>query len=339
MKMKATEISSGLKKPPLPPAILLYGQEQGLIAKQVEQLQKLVIKDESAADFDAETFFAENLDEERFINACQGFPFLSKTKFLLKEADKIANDAKKTLLNYLKKPSASTLLVVQSANLEAKNTLRKGFETSKTAWIIPYYPLEGNKLGAWIQQYLQKNGYKVDRDALQHLSQRLNGDTSAAASELDKLQLFVGENRQITLKEVFAVVGETVQHSVFGLASAISKGETKKALHILDRLLDGGEEPLAMIGVITLRMRRIIQGQALLNEGENPKSISRKLQIFWKEEGEFLAQCRIMKTATLANGLLDCLEADKALKSGGGSPARIMGGLIMRLSSRFGRRS
>ncbi|MBF0357038.1 MAG: DNA polymerase III subunit delta [Magnetococcales bacterium] len=338
--MKATEISSSLKKSPLPPAILLYGQEQGLIVKQVEQLRKLIIKDESAADFDAETFFAENLDEERFINACQGFPFLSKTKFvLLKEADKIDNEAKKTLLKYLETPSASTLLVVQSSNLEAKNTLRKGFETSKTAWAIPYYPLEAGKLGSWIQQYLQKKGYKADRDAIQYLSQRLDGDTSAATSELEKLQLFVGESRHITLKEVFAVVGETVQHSVFGLSAALYRGETKKALHILDRLLDGGEEPLAMIGVITLRMRRIIQGQALLNDGENPKSISRKLQIFWKEEGEFLVQCRTVKTAALANGLLDCLEADKALKSGGGSPSRVMGGLIMRLSSRFGRRS
>ncbi|MBF0195044.1 MAG: DNA polymerase III subunit delta [Magnetococcales bacterium] len=340
MKLKATEIENSLRNGTLPLAILLYGQEQGLIVNQVEQLQKLVITDPSAADFDAQTFFAENLDEERFISACKGFPFLSKIKFiLLKEADKISKEAKKTLLSYLKEPSQTTMLVVQSGNLEAKDPLRKGFESSKTAWAIPYYPLEGGKLSSWIRENLQAQGYKVDRDALQYLSYRLEGDTLAADSELQKLILFVGENRNITLNEVMAVVGETIQHSSFGLVSATANGKTTEALHILDRLLEGGEEPLAMIAILAMRIRRIIQGQSLLNAGENPKIACKKLRIFWKEEQEFLTQCRLIKSANLANGLMDCLEADKALKSGGGNPTRIMGGLVMRLSSRLGKRS
>jgi DNA polymerase III subunit delta len=338
MKLKTTDIESQLRDGTLPPAVLLYGQEQGLIENQVEQLQKLVITDPGAADFDAETFYSENLDEERFISSCKGFPFLSKTKFiLLKEADKINKEAKKTLLSYLKDPSQTTILVVQSANLEAKDPLRKGFETSKTAWAIPYYPLEGGKLSAWIRQHLQKQGYKVDRDALQHLSHRLEGDTLAASSELQKLLLFVGESRNISLNEVMACVGETVQHSSFALVSATANGKTAEALHILDRLLEGGEEPLAMIAILAMRIRRIIQGQSLLNAGENPKIACKKLKIFWKEEQEFLTQCRLVKSANLANGLMDCLAADKALKSGGGNPTRIMGGLVMRLSSRFGK--
>ncbi|MBF0445051.1 MAG: DNA polymerase III subunit delta [Magnetococcales bacterium] len=339
MKLKTTEIDSRLRNGTLPPAVLLYGQEQGLIVNQVEQLQKLVITDPGAADFDAEIFFAENLDEERFISACNGFPFLSKTKFiLLKEADKISKEAKKTLLGYLKEPSSTTILVVQSGNLEAKDPLRKGFETSKTAWAIPYYPLEGGKLSAWIRQHLQDQGYQVDRDALQYLSHRLDGDTLAASSELEKLILFVGENRNISSNEVMACVGETVQHSTFGLVSATANGKTAKALDILDRLMESGEEPLAMIAILAMRLRRIIQGQSLLNTGENPKAVCNKLRIFWKEEQEFLTQCRLVKSANLANGLMDCLSADKALKSGGGNPSRIMGGLVMRLASRFGKR-
>ncbi|MBF0381737.1 MAG: DNA polymerase III subunit delta [Magnetococcales bacterium] len=340
MKLKANEIESRIRDGALPSAILLYGQEQGLIVSQIAQLQKSVISDPSAADFDLEAFFAENLDEERFISACKGFPFLSKTKFiLLKEADKINKEAKKTLLNYLAEPSPTTLLVVQSGNLEAKDPLRKGFESNKTAWCIPYYPLEGGKLSSWIRQQLQEQGYKIDRDALQHLSQRLDGDTLAAKSELEKLLLFVGDNRNINLNEVLACVGETLQHSSFGLVSATTNGKTAEALHILDRLMDGGEEPLAMIAILAMRIRRIIQGQSLLNAGENPKVVCKKLRIFWKEEQEFLTQCRLIKSADLASGLMDCLGADKALKSGGGNPARIMGGLVLRLGSRFDKHS
>ena len=336
MKLKSNEIDQRLKKEEPPPAILLYGQEQGLINKQVKSLYSLVIQEEGGADFDAETFFAGDLDQERFFSACQGFPFISKRKFvLLKEADRLSPEARKSVLSYLKKPSKTTLLVLQSVNLEAKSPLRKGFETSKIAWIAPYYPLEGNALANWMRQQLQERGFQVDRDALHHLSQRLDGDTLAASSELEKLQLFMGENRKITLHEVMAVVGETVQFSPFGLATAISEGNIKEALHILDRLLESGEEPLALLGILSLRIRRIIQGQALLNGGEQPKTVARKLRIFWREEQAFLNQCRTVKSRQMASGLLDCLEADKGLKGGGGVPKRIMGGLVMRLSNRF----
>jgi DNA polymerase III subunit delta len=336
MKLKSDEITARLQNGPLPPAILLYGQEQGLITKEGVRLRKQVIKDEGASDFDAETFFSGDLNQERFISACQAFPFLSEKKFiLLKGADKIDQEARKNLLSYLKNPSETTLLVVQAENLEAKNPLRKGFETSKTAWAVPFYPLDKGKLGGWIRQQLQNAGYQVDNDALQYLTHRLNGDTMAASSELEKLQLYLGENRQISLNEVMAVVGETVQYSSFGLTSATTNGQTREAMHILDRLLAGGEQPLALLGILTMRIRQIIQGQALLGAGENPKMVARKLRIFWLEERAFIKQCHSVKPRNLANALLDCLEADKGIKSGGGEPKRIMGGLIMRISGRF----
>ncbi|MBF0455126.1 MAG: DNA polymerase III subunit delta [Magnetococcales bacterium] len=336
MKLKSNEIEGRLQNSPPPPAILLFGQEQGLIAKQVALLQSRIIKEESEADFDREIFFAGDLDQERFFSACQAFPFLSSHRFiLLKEAHRIPQEARKNLLAYLKKPSATTLLVVQSGNLEASNPLRKGFETSKIAWAAPFYPLEGHALGGWIRQQLQEKGYQVDNDALSYLAQRLEGDTLAAANELEKLQLFLGDERRVGLEEVMAVVGETLQHSPFGLASATANGQKKEALKILDKLLESGEEPLALLGILTLRLRRIIQGQALLSQGENPKAVARKLRIFWREERAFFNQCHSTKPRTLANGLMDCLEADKALKGGGGTPKRVMGGLIMRLASRF----
>lgn len=328
-----------MDQPPFPPAILLYGQEQGLIAKQIAEIRDKIIKDEGEADFDAETFYAGDISEERFINACQAFPFLSTRRFvLLKDADRIAIEPRTTLLNYLEKPSATTMLVVHAGNLDAKNLLRKGFESSKTAWAIPFYPLEGRALSGWIRQQLQQDGYTVDNDALQYLSLRLDGDTMAAANELEKLQLFLGDNRQVGLNEVMAVVGETSQFSSFGLATAISNGEVAQALNILDRLLASGEEPLALMGIITRRIRQLIQGQDLLKNRENPKMVVRKLGIFWREEREFLTQCNTVPAKNLADSLLDCLEADQSLKGGGGTPKRVMGGLVMRLCGRFGGR-
>jgi hypothetical protein len=46
MKLKSNEIHPSLKKSDLPSAMLLYGQEQGLIQTQIQWLRQHIIKDE-----------------------------------------------------------------------------------------------------------------------------------------------------------------------------------------------------------------------------------------------------------------------------------------------------
>lgn len=338
MKIKSYELPRRLQAGSLPPAILLFGQDQGLIMNSAASIRRAVF-DEDHADFDLETFFGADLDMERFLSSCQGYPLLASRRFvILKEADRLAAAPVKTVLNYLKHPSSSTLLLILAGNLEAKNPLRRGIEYSKTAWCIPFYPLEGDQRRRWLSGQLQQAGFRIEPDALQQLNHYLGGDTRNSQQELDKLMLFMGKQTTIRLDDVLAMVGETTTHSAFGLSAAITGGKMNDALHILERVLEQGEEPLMLLAIISQRLRRLAQCGERLAQGDDPRTVAKELQIFWKEQTLFFQQSRAIPTRSLADGLLDCLEADYNLKGGANLPTRqVMERFIMRLTARFGR--
>ncbi len=337
MKLKTRELPARLKQGPLPAAILLFGQDRGLIERAAESVRQTV-PEAVASEFDHEVFFAGDLDEERFLNSCRGFPLFAPQRLVhLKEADRLTPAARTTVIDYLKTAVADTLLLVTADNLEAGNPLRRRFESDKKSWCVPFYPLEGGELRNWIRYQLTSQGFSVDNDALIPLTERLGGDTGAADRELEKLILFMGEERRIGLEEVMAVIGETTNHSAFALAAAVTAGHSGEALYMVQRLLQSGEEPLALLGVLTNRLRRLVRAAERLAAGDHPKKVAKELQIFWKEQALFFDQCQSIPPRLIADALLHCLGADGDLKSGV-DPGRTLERLIMRLAGRFRRR-
>ncbi len=302
-----------------------------MIQRESQTIRRMVLGDGSEDGFDCESFLGGELDEERFLAACHAFPFFSaKRLVLLKDVDKLAVGMRKTVTDYLKKPTLSTVLLILGGNLPANHTIRAACDYDKKYWSVAYYPLDAANLKTWLHQYLTQAGFTVEADALRFLASRLDGDTLSAEAEMEKLILFMGKERQIGLDDCLAMVGETRVHSGFGLMDALFAGRKQEAMAILDRLLKADEEPLQLLGLVTNRLRRFVRARAMLQAGENQQTVAKTLNVFWKENDSFFAQCRQWREESLAQGLLDCLEADIALKSGG-DHERVLGGLVMRL--------
>lgn len=339
MKLKTHELPHRIQSGPIPEVVLLFGQDQGLVETHAALVRRASFQEEHA-DFDLEVFFGGDLHPERFLSSCEGYPLQAARRLiLLKEADRLSVAHIKAVIGYIKNPSPSTLLLILAGNLTAKSPLRKQCDASKNAWCVPFYPLEGQALRRWFLAQLQQDGFHVEPDALHYLSEHLAGDTRHTRQELDKLKLFMGEAQRIRLEDVLAMVGETTTYSGFGLAAAVTSGQVGQALPILERLLESGEEPLMLLGILSQRMRRLSQCSDLMAQGQNPKHIAARLQIFWKEQAVFFEQSRSIPARKLADGLLDCLEADRQLKGGSDAPPRqIMERLVMRMTSRIGGR-
>lgn len=338
MKVRSQDLASLVGKGPLPPAVLLYGQEQGLLEEGVTLLRRRLFgpgTEEEDAAFDTEAFVASELDEERFYTSLTAHPFMTSHRLiLLKEAESLPAPAQKSLLSYLERPSPTSMLLVLAGALEARSPLRKGFESASGLWCVAYYALEGHGLRVWLREALQGEGFSIEEEALGLLSQRLEGDSRSARQELEKLVTFMGNHRRIALEDALAVVGETAVYNVFAMVeAALAPGGTARALRILDRLLEAGEEPIMMLATVAQRLRRLAQGGALLRQGLDGKQVCERLRIFWKEQEGFLAACRGADVRRLARGLLLCQEADAGLKGGSDSSRQVMEQLVMKLGS------
>ncbi|MBF0424428.1 MAG: DNA polymerase III subunit delta [Magnetococcales bacterium] len=318
MKRRSTDISSLLRGRSWPPAVLLYGPEQGEMRAAALRIQGTIAGEQGAdADFDIERFHADTLDPERLLTACRLLPFMAKRRLVwVREAEQLKAPALAVVKEVVAHPNPSSLLLLTAAPLESRHGLRKVFEADRQAWCVPFYPLEGEAFRDWLRDELASAGLTAEPEALHYLAERLEGDTGIARQELEKLSLYLGEERHLRPEAVLAVVGVTVEHSPFALADSVADGHGARALRILDRLLERGEEPLALLGMIVARLRRLITLQGLLAQGMPPADAVNHLRPkpIWKEQEVLLHQAREVTAGSLASALLACQLADAGLK-------------------------
>src|SRR5260370_41708524 len=88
----------------------------------------------------------------------------------------------------------------------------------------------------------------MDADGARELVDALGGEMMMVSNELEKLILYVGEKKKITLGDVETMVLAAKQRSLYELTDAISSKDRVRTLQVLDALLSTGDGEEAAIG-------------------------------------------------------------------------------------------
>ena len=127
----------------------------------------------------------------------------------------------------------------------------------------------------WIVAESERQGVKFDQDAARELADALGSDMMLIASEWNKLLLYAGEKKHVTLGDVETMVLAAKQRSLYELTDAISAKDTARALKLLAGLLnasDGGED--SAIGHLYMLARTFRQMLVILEKNvRDPRAI------------------------------------------------------------------
>jgi DNA polymerase III subunit delta len=127
----------------------------------------------------------------------------------------------------------------------------------------------------WIVTESERLGVKFDQDAARELADALGSDMMLIASEWNKLLLYAGEKKHVTLGDVETMVLAAKQRSLYELTDAISAKDTARALKLLAGLLnasDGGED--SAIGHLYMLARTFRQMLVILEKNvRDPRAI------------------------------------------------------------------
>ena len=97
----------------------------------------------------------------------------------------------------------------------------------------------------WLLDEAEKREVRFDPDAARELADSLGADMMLISSEFEKLVLYAGDKRRVTLGDVETMVLAAKQRSLYELTDAISAKDKPRALALLQGLLnasDGGED-------------------------------------------------------------------------------------------------
>ena len=189
----------------------------------------------------------------------------------------------------------------------------------------------------WVIEHAAKDGVNVEADAARELVDALGADMMLVSNELEKLILFVGQKKRITIGDVETMVLAAKQRSLYELTDAISSKDRVRALCVLDALLASEEGEEAAIGHIYMLARTFRQMLVVLEK--NVRDSRMIWQALWQgfrvppfAAEDLIRQARRYKSRReLGRALRLLARADLALRSNPASKRLVLEKLVVDL--------
>jgi len=248
-------------------------------------------------------------------------PFLSPRRLVVVEsADPFVTRHRADLekLFARKEHSKTGVLVLEVKTWPSNTRLAKALDDA--AAIVCKAPTT-QKLAGWVAQWAQSaHGKRLSADAARLLVDLVGPDMGLLDQELAKLAVYVGDAAGVEAADVDRLTGNSREEDVWKVFSAIADGRPADALSILDRLLDQGNEPVAVLsGPFSWQLRRLAQAYRLTRQG---RTVSAALAEAGVPRGEALLR---HLGPDRAGKLFDwLLEADLGLKGSSQLPPRVL---------------
>ena len=271
--MNAAALESMLAKQGPAPLYAVVGEEDWLREQAVAALKAAVLGGSSAdADggpgsgldaFNYDLLYADESDAAEILaRAGQAPAFAARRCVVVKSAEKVSPRDGDALVAYLKEPCETTTLVFVAAKLDKRLKFSK--ELLERAVSVDCSSFPEAQLAEWIRVESGRQNVRLGPEAVESLSRlalSLKGEAGGSLNllrrELEKLAAYVPPGKTAGTQDVEAVRGGEPGASVFDLASAIAARREGRALWILARNLDSGEDPLRILGALAWQFRQI----------------------------------------------------------------------------------
>jgi DNA polymerase III subunit delta len=139
-------------------------------------------------------------------------------------------------------------------------------------------------LKGFLKTRLAQEGITIMPQAETILLERVGPETYLLEMEIQKLLAYIGERKQIQLKDINEIVGAFREEPLYELTMALGERKLKESLVKLKQLWEQGYNPLQILAGMANTLRRILMARELL--GMIPEAPPR----VWQEFGAFSAK-------------------------------------------------
>ncbi|MEM7119937.1 MAG: DNA polymerase III subunit delta [Pseudomonadota bacterium] len=337
MKISARQADGFVKSPdPKVRAVLVFGPDSGLARERAETLARGVVDDLSdpfrVAELDpaAVAKDAAMLNDEAAAIALTG----GRRVIRLKDAgDRLAGVMK----TFLADPPGDALVIVEGGDLSASSKLRKVFEAAGLGAALPCYRDEGRDLERFVGAALADQGLRASSDAVGLLAELLGGDRLLTRSEIAKLAVYMGDDKDVRVEDVLAVVADSSYLTFETIARAVMAGDTMALGRGLDRAFAERESPVAVLGAVRREMQRLALFVALVSENGSPDAALKAMRLDPRRHFRIVeplrGAARRWRPDDVAMALTWLAEADLHCKSTGFPDVTICREVLMRMTS------
>ncbi|MGO2512784.1 DNA polymerase III subunit delta [Marinomonas polaris] len=272
MKVRADQLESQLKKN-LAPIYIISGDEVLLCQEAADSIRKAA----QHHNIDERLRFVADaqFDWQDVINENQSLSLFSTRRMFDIQIDKMGEKHSKALAQLSQSLSEDNIILLTLPKIDARTQKAKWFTQLESQGVfVQIWPIDANRLPAWVQQRAQALDLSLTRDAASMICERGEGNLLALSQELEKLALVHGQGVQIDAEKVAESVADSSRYSIYDLSDRLLMGKTKDAMHCLHQLLGEGVEA----SIILWLFNREIQTLANLLQSMQSSSFKQACQ-------------------------------------------------------------
>lgn len=299
------------------PVYLFYGEEQLLLRRGLERLQEgLWPEDESRPQktvFDAgEVSLAEVLGQARVPSLWSSGQLL-----ILWQVERYKAPDLAPLGPYLEAPAPHTCLVLIAPGLKPKDLNRHHYwqRLQEHEAALGFFPPREAALPRWLEQEARRLGKILAPAVAPRLIEMIGGNLLELTQELEKLALYAGSEKTITLAMVNHLSQYSRSHSIFELVDALGQQRPSQALQVLGRLLALGEPPLKILVMLARQLRLLIRLKEYQSRGRAIDELSSHLGLPGLVVQKLQRQATRFPLEQLKQHLENLHQADLGLKT------------------------
>lgn len=331
-KLTQTTLNSLLKTgAPTTKAVLFYGSDDGLINEYRARLTAAVVPDKDPFRL-VNLTPAQIKDDPALLSAeANALSLMGGRRVItVRGAD---NRFTAVLKDFLPSYTGDALIIVTAASLKTTDSLPLLFAGSPDLAVASCYPDDGEKLRFLVSQSVREQGFETTPDVIAFIADNLGADRMQSRSELAKLFAYMGNEKQITMDDATACIGDASALSIDLLLYALSGGRQREMHETLDRLFAEGESAIGLLRAASAHMKKFHVTLAKIGDGVPVKTAVDVLHLHFKRVDEFREQLSMWNLEKVGRALNLLTQAELDCKKAGRPQQLITARVLMQIAA------
>ena len=227
---------------------------------------------------------------------------------------KPGKDGGQALQNYAADLSPDNLTIITLPKLD--------WATQKAAWVaalqqasvfIDIPLIERAQLPAWIGVRMAAQRQSADKQCVDFIADRVEGNLLAAHQEIQKLALLYPEGK-LNFEQIQDAVLNVARYDVFKLNEAMLTGDAARLVRMLEGLKGEGEALPLVLWAVAEEIRTLLKLKSGVAQGRQLGMLLKEYRIWGPRERLMEPALRRLTLATLESALQEAAQIDKMIK-------------------------
>ncbi|CAH57802.1 DNA polymerase III subunit delta [Ehrlichia ruminantium] len=199
MKITSSKLRTFLSDPQSVSNILIYGNDYGKISMYRD---KIISSIRSNVDFTITNIDFPSINKNPgtlFVELSTVPMFCTRKLLILTNGEKVLSNELRDILEH---NIGNNYVIIIAGELPNDSTLRQYYDSSSSAVSIGCYKDDNNNLAFIVSDFLTENNVQFNNEILQYLCHSLSKNPHALQSELEKLILYIGNSKNLTIQSI-----------------------------------------------------------------------------------------------------------------------------------------